>query len=39
MCFRIHVLPLYTSAKRKHMKKKIDKYFKKNNQESETKSI
>lgn len=29
MCFRIHVLPLYTSAKRKHMKNKIDKYFKK----------
>lgn len=29
MCFRIHVLPIYTSAKRKHMKNKIDKYLKK----------
>lgn len=29
MCFRIHVLPLYTSAKRKHMEKKMINIFKK----------
>lgn len=28
MCFRIHVLPLYTSAKRKHMKNILKKITK-----------